>query len=45
MPVAPAGWLLALIPVMFTYSGWNAVRLNEAPAMASLTGGLKGRSG
>jgi APA family basic amino acid/polyamine antiporter len=20
----PAGWLLALIPVMFTYSGWNA---------------------
>jgi APA family basic amino acid/polyamine antiporter len=24
MPVAPAGWLLALVPVMFTYSGWNA---------------------
>jgi len=23
-PVAPGGWLLALIPVMFTYSGWNA---------------------
>jgi APA family basic amino acid/polyamine antiporter len=23
-PVAPASWLLALIPVMFTYSGWNA---------------------
>jgi APA family basic amino acid/polyamine antiporter len=23
-PVMPAGWLLALIPVMFTYSGWNA---------------------
>lgn len=23
-PVAPANWLLALIPVMFTYSGWNA---------------------
>ena len=23
-PVAGAGWLLALIPVMFTYSGWNA---------------------
>jgi APA family basic amino acid/polyamine antiporter len=23
-PVAPAGWLWALIPVMFTYSGWNA---------------------
>jgi APA family basic amino acid/polyamine antiporter len=23
-PVAPTGWLLALIPVMFTYSGWNA---------------------
>lgn len=23
-PVAPAGWLFALIPVMFTYSGWNA---------------------
>lgn len=23
-PVQPAGWLLALIPVMFTYSGWNA---------------------
>jgi APA family basic amino acid/polyamine antiporter len=22
--VAPTGWLLALIPVMFTYSGWNA---------------------
>lgn len=22
--VAPEGWLLALIPVMFTYSGWNA---------------------
>ena len=22
--VAPRGWLLALIPVMFTYSGWNA---------------------
>ena len=21
---APTGWLLALIPVMFTYSGWNA---------------------
>ena len=23
-PAPPAGWLLALIPVMFTYSGWNA---------------------
>jgi APA family basic amino acid/polyamine antiporter len=23
-PVAFTGWLLALIPVMFTYSGWNA---------------------
>src|SRR5215216_2955456 len=23
-PIAGAGWLLALIPVMFTYSGWNA---------------------
>ena len=23
-PVAPANWLLALIPVMFAYSGWNA---------------------
>jgi basic amino acid/polyamine antiporter, APA family len=23
-PVAITGWLLALIPVMFTYSGWNA---------------------
>ena len=23
-PVAPGNWLLALIPVMFTYSGWNA---------------------
>lgn len=23
-PVMPASWLLALIPVMFTYSGWNA---------------------
>ena len=23
-PVRPTGWLLALIPVMFTYSGWNA---------------------
>ena len=23
-PVAPALWLLALIPVMFSYSGWNA---------------------
>ena len=23
-PVPPTGWLLALIPVMFTYSGWNA---------------------
>src|SRR5260370_26981171 len=23
-PVGGAGWLLALIPVMFTYSGWNA---------------------
>jgi APA family basic amino acid/polyamine antiporter len=22
--VAPTSWLLALIPVMFTYSGWNA---------------------
>ena len=22
--VAPTGWLLALIPVMFTYSGWSA---------------------
>ena len=22
--VGPAGWLLALVPVMFTYSGWNA---------------------
>jgi APA family basic amino acid/polyamine antiporter len=22
--VAAAGWLLALVPVMFTYSGWNA---------------------
>jgi basic amino acid/polyamine antiporter, APA family len=24
IPVAPMTWLLALIPVMFTYSGWNA---------------------
>jgi APA family basic amino acid/polyamine antiporter len=23
-PVVATGWLLALIPVMFTYSGWNA---------------------
>jgi basic amino acid/polyamine antiporter, APA family len=23
-PVRPTAWLLALIPVMFTYSGWNA---------------------
>ena len=23
-PFAPTGWLLALLPVMFTYSGWNA---------------------
>ncbi len=23
-PWVPGGWLLALIPVMFTYSGWNA---------------------
>ena len=23
-PVAATGWLVALIPVMFTYSGWNA---------------------
>lgn len=23
-PVPPANWLLALIPVMFAYSGWNA---------------------
>jgi APA family basic amino acid/polyamine antiporter len=23
-PAGAAGWLLALIPVMFTYSGWNA---------------------
>ena len=23
-PVPPASWLLALIPVMFAYSGWNA---------------------
>ena len=23
-PVNPGSWLLALIPVMFTYSGWNA---------------------
>ena len=23
-PVAPTGWLLALVPVMFSYSGWNA---------------------
>lgn len=23
-PVRPVNWLLALIPVMFTYSGWNA---------------------
>lgn len=23
-PVAPGNWLLALIPVMFAYSGWNA---------------------
>ena len=23
-PFAPTGWLLALIPVMFAYSGWNA---------------------
>jgi APA family basic amino acid/polyamine antiporter len=23
-PVVGSGWLLALIPVMFTYSGWNA---------------------
>ncbi len=23
-PVSGAGWLLALIPVLFTYSGWNA---------------------
>jgi APA family basic amino acid/polyamine antiporter len=23
-PVTPSSWLLALIPIMFTYSGWNA---------------------
>lgn len=23
-PVAPTAWLLALIPIMFSYSGWNA---------------------
>ena len=23
-PVPPTSWLLALIPIMFTYSGWNA---------------------
>jgi len=23
-PVTPTGWLLALIPVMYAYSGWNA---------------------
>jgi APA family basic amino acid/polyamine antiporter len=23
-PMAPGGWLLALVPVMFSYSGWNA---------------------
>lgn len=23
-PVSAAGWLLAFVPVMFTYSGWNA---------------------
>jgi APA family basic amino acid/polyamine antiporter len=23
-PVRPASWLLALVPVMFTYTGWNA---------------------
>jgi len=23
-PVSPTGWLFAFIPVMFTYSGWNA---------------------
>ncbi len=23
-PVSPIAWLLAMIPVMFTYSGWNA---------------------
>jgi basic amino acid/polyamine antiporter, APA family len=23
-PVSAAGWLFALIPIMFTYSGWNA---------------------
>jgi APA family basic amino acid/polyamine antiporter len=23
-PVSPTNWLLALVPVMFTYSGWNA---------------------
>ncbi|RMH15365.1 MAG: APC family permease [Acidobacteria bacterium] len=23
-PVAPSAWLLALVPVLFTYSGWNA---------------------
>ena len=24
VPVRPMNWLLALIPIMFTYSGWNA---------------------
>jgi APA family basic amino acid/polyamine antiporter len=24
LAVPPGGWLLALVPVMFTYSGWNA---------------------
>ena len=23
-PISPTNWLLALVPVMFTYSGWNA---------------------
>jgi basic amino acid/polyamine antiporter, APA family len=23
-PVRPSGWLLALVPVMFSYTGWNA---------------------
>mgnify|MGYP003694682711 CR=1 FL=1 len=34
--VLPVSWLLALVPVMFSYSGWNAARLRRGGSPRSV---------
>ena len=40
-PVGGVTWLLALIPVMFTYSGWNAAAYLAANPDVAVTGSIR----